>query len=94
MNTQHLIFMKQLLDNVDYANENGVLNVVKLFKHTDSDVTEGTNFALGAFDTLQKLIDLRPDLFTTKVIQELKSLSQDNDERVRSVAQAALERLY
>jgi HEAT repeat protein len=91
--TQLLVFMKQLLDNIDYASEDGVLNVIKLFKHEDPDVTEGTSFALGAFATLQRLINLRPDLFTARVIQELKALSQDNDERVRSVAQTTLEKI-
>jgi hypothetical protein len=93
VSTQHLVFMKQLLENVEFANENGVLNVIKLFKHEDPDVTEGTSFAPGAFDTLQKLIDLRPELFTARVSQELKALSLDNDERVRLAAQAALQRL-
>jgi hypothetical protein len=93
MSTQQLVFMKQLLDNVEFANENGVLNVIRLFKHEDPDVANGTSFAPGAFDTLQRLIDLRPELFTARVIQELKALSQDNDEAVRSAAQIALERL-
>lgn len=69
---------------MEFANENGVLNVIKLFKHEDPDVTNGTSFALSAFDTLQRLIDLRAELFTARVIQELKALSQYNDEPVRS----------
>lgn len=93
MSTQQLVFMKQLLDNVEFANETGVLNVIRLFKHEDPDVTKGTSFALGAFDTLQRLIDLRPELFTAPVIQELTALSQDNDELVSSAAQIALEKL-
>ncbi len=93
MSTEHLVFMKQLLENVDYANENGVLNVIKLLKHEDSDVTKGTSFAAGAFETLRKLLDLRPDLLTPRVSQELEALSQDHDEHVRSVAQAVLARL-
>ncbi len=93
MSTEYLVFMKQLLENIEYANESGVLNVIRLLKHEDSDVAEGTSFALGAFDTLQKLIELRPDLFTARVIQELEALSKDSNERVRSVAQVALEKL-
>jgi hypothetical protein len=85
--------MKQLLDNVEFANEKGVLNVIELFKHEDRDVTAGTSFASGAFDTLERLIDLRPELFTARVIQELKVLSQDNDDPVRSAARIALGRL-
>lgn len=82
--------MKQLLDNVEFANESGVLNVIKLFKHEDLDVREGTTFAVGAFETLRQLLDLRPDLLTPRVTQELEALAQDSDERVRSVAQAVL----
>lgn len=93
MNTYELVFMKQLLDNVEFANENGVLNVIKLFKHEDPEVTNGTSFASGAFNTLQRLVDLRPELFTSRIIQELEALSQDNDEPVRFAAQIALERL-
>ena len=93
MSTQQLVFMKQLLDNVEYANENGVLNVIKLLKHEDRDVTAGTSFARGAFDTLERLIDLRPELFTARAIEELKVLSQDNDEPVRAAARTALGRL-
>lgn len=92
MSTEHLVFMKQLLENVEYAKETGVLNVIKLLKHEHSDVREGTSFALGAFQTLQQLLKLRPDLFTPRVTQELESLSQDKDEHVRSVAQAVLQR--
>ena len=90
MSTEHLVFMKQLLENVEYANENGVLNVIELFKHEDSDVREGTSFAAGAFETLRQLLNLRPDLLTPRVTQELEALAQDNDERVQSVAQAVL----
>lgn len=90
MSTEHLVFMKQLLANAEYANETGLLNVIKLFKHEDSDVREGTSFAAGAFETVRKLLELRPDLLTPRVTQELEAMSRDNDERVRSVAQAAL----
>ena len=93
MSTPQLVFMKQLLDNVEFANEKGVLNVIRLFKHEDPGVTNGTSFALGAFDTLQRLIDLRPELFTFRVIEELRTLSRDNDEPVRKAAQIVLERL-
>jgi HEAT repeat protein len=92
VNTEHLVFMKQLLENAEYANENGVLNVIKLLKHEDSDVREGTSFAAGAFETLRKLLELRPDLLTPRVTQELEAMSQDNDKQVRSVAQAVLGR--
>lgn len=92
VSTEHQVFMKQLLENAEYANETGVLNVIKLLKHEDSDVTEGTSFAIGAFETLRKLLELRPDLLTPRVTQELEAMSQHNDERVRSVAQAVLGR--
>jgi len=85
--------MKQLLENVQYANERGVLNVVKLSKHEDGNVSEGTSFALGAFNTLQRLIDSRRDLFTATVIRELNPLSHDNDARVSSAAKEALKKL-
>jgi hypothetical protein len=93
MSTQELVFMKQLVDNAEFANEKGVLNVLKLFKHEDPGVRNGTSFAAGAFDTLQKLIDLRPELFTANIRTELKVLSQDSDERVSSAASVALARL-
>lgn len=93
MSTEQLVFMKQLLENVEYANENGVLNVIRLLKYDNSDVRYGTSFALGAFDTLQKLLELRPDLFTARVVQELEALSKDNDERIRSVAKSTLSKL-
>jgi WD40 repeat protein len=84
--------MKQLLDNVEYASEEGVLNVIKLFKHQDPDVREGTGFAMGAFDVLPRLLVSRPDLITDAVVRELQVLARDNDERVRSAAQTTLDR--
>ena len=93
MSTKDLVFMKQLLDNIEYASEKGVLNVIKLFKHQDSDVTEGSGFTIGAFDTLQRLLELRPDLFTDVVVRELQVLSQDSNERIRSVAQVTLDQI-
>jgi hypothetical protein len=93
MSTRELVFMKQLIDNVEFANENGVLNVLKLFKHENPDVRNGTSFAAGAFETLPRLIDLRPELFTAGISAELKTLSQDSDEGVRSAASNALARL-
>lgn len=92
MSTRDLVFMKQLLDNVEYASEEGVLNVIKLFKHQDPDVREGTSFAMGAFDVLPRLLASRPDLITDAVVRELQVLARDNDERVRSVAQTTLDR--
>lgn len=92
-NTQHLVFMKQLLENAEYANEQGVLNVLKLFRHKDTDVREGTSYAPGAFSTIQRLIELRRELFTDRIIQELTELSKGSDERSRSAARAALEKL-
>jgi hypothetical protein len=93
MSTSELVFMKQLIDNAEFANENGVLNVLKLFKHEDPGVRKGTSFAAGAFDTLQRLIDLRPELFTANIKAELKTLSQDSEEPIRSAANIALARL-
>lgn len=93
MSTQVLVFLKQLLDNAEYANETGLLNVIKLFKHGDSDVTEGTAYAPGAFATFQRLIELRPDLCTATVLRELRALTQDDNGRVRGVVQVALDRL-
>jgi HEAT repeat protein len=91
MRTDTLVFLKQLLDNSEYANETGVLRVVALFKDPDTDVTEGTSFALGAFDTLIRLAELRPELLTPTVVGELETLAEDADPRVRSAAKAVLE---
>jgi hypothetical protein len=82
MSTQSLVFMKQLLDNVEYADEQGVLNVIKLFNHQDRELTEGTSYALGAYNVIHKLIERRPELFTPKIIQELALLAEGNEERV------------
>jgi hypothetical protein len=90
MTTQILAFLKQLLDNAEYANETGLLNVIKLFKHEDPDVTEGTAFTPGAFTTFQRLAHMRPDLCTPAVVQELSTLAGDEDQRVSAVARAAL----
>jgi hypothetical protein len=86
MGTDTLVFLKQLLDNAEFANETGVLNVVKLFKHEDPDVTEGTSYAPGAFETLKNLIERRPELLTPAVVRELEALAQDSDPRICEAA--------
>lgn len=91
MATETLVFFKQLLENSEYANEKGVLNVIGHFKDADPDVTEGTSYALGAFDMLERLIELRPDLLTPAVVAKLEQLAADSDQRVSSAARAALE---
>jgi hypothetical protein len=91
MSTQSLVFLKQLVDNADYANETGVLNVIALLKDPDPQVTQGTSYAAGAFDTLVRLLELRPDLLTPAVAGQLEALAEDPDQRVSSTAKAALE---
>lgn len=91
MSTETLVFFKQLLENVEYANETGVLNVVGHFKDSDPDVTQGTSYALGAFETLERLLERRPELLTPAVVAQLELLAGDPDARVSSAARAALE---
>ena len=94
MNTEQLVFMKQLLENHEYANENGLLNILKLFKSDNHDLTEGTSYALGAFDTFNRLMELRPDLCTEKIKKELIKLSKDKNQRYSSVAESIINKYF
>ena len=90
---EKLVFLKQLLDNIEFASEEGILNVIKLFRSEFPEVRKGTSYALGAFDTLLRLTDLGPELFTNKVINQLRLLTNDNDMEVRAIASKALSKL-
>jgi hypothetical protein len=93
MSTQSRVFLKQLVDNAEFANEAGVLTVIALFRDPDPEVRQGTEYAAGAFDTLVRLLELRPDLATAKVVAELRTLSHDSDQSVRLAAEACLSRM-
>lgn len=91
MSTDPMVFLKQLLDNAEYVNETGVLNVVALFKHSDVSIVDGTSYAPGALLTFQRLIELRSDLCTPAVLQALRELAADPNERIRAVVRVTLE---
>jgi len=88
-----LVGMKQLLDNVEHANEKGALNVIKLLKHEYPEVTDGTTYALGAFAVLRRMVALRPELFAGRALRELRALADDPDERIRAVARELVDKI-
>lgn len=90
MEADKLVFMKQFVDNAEYANEIGLLNVIQLFKDPSPGVTGGTSFALGAFATVLRMTSLRPELFTGRVLEALQALAHDTDGQVSAASEAAL----
>jgi HEAT repeat protein len=93
MSTEALVFLKQLVDNSEYAAEAGILNVIGLCDSEDRDVRDGTEYALGAYDTLERILSLRPDLCTDKVVRRIHRLARDPSRPGHAAADAILERL-
>lgn len=90
MSTDDLVFMKQLLDNAEYANKTGVRNVINLLRSGEPSVIDGTSFAGGALETLRGLIEKRPELFDAEIVAELESVAREHgDARVQTLAERA-----
>jgi hypothetical protein len=84
---EQLVFLKQLLDNIEYVNEQGTLNAVSLLRSECAEVRQGTAYAAGAADTLRVLFERRPELRTGRVLDELRALARDPDASVRASAE-------
>lgn len=69
--TQQLLFAKQLMDNVEFANETGLRNLLQILETGSDQVVNGTTYAPGAFAAWKELIAARPELFTDELMKLL-----------------------
>lgn len=69
---QQLLFAKQLMDNLEYANEKGLRNLFNVIETGSDSVVNGTSYAPGAFAAWKELVRRRPDLFSDSVMDEMK----------------------
>lgn len=71
-----LLFAKQLMDNVEFANESGLRNLLEIIKTGSEKVVNGTSYAPGAFAAWKELVSERPELFSDTVMRDLEELSK------------------
>ena len=92
-----LLFVKGLMDEVEYVNEDGIQNLIKIWRNVWFDgVPEraiiGTDYATGALDALKYLLDERKNLFEN-MENEFINLWQGNDpDYVKMPAKIILEK--
>jgi len=96
--TQSLLFIKGLRENPEYVDENGIRELINIWREVwNGDLEErviiGTDYADGAFSSLEALLEERRDLFE-KMEQEFIDLYQsDEEDYIKSPARTVLEEL-
>ena len=67
-----LLFVKQLMDNTEFANEKGLRNLLEIIESGFEEAINGTSYAPDAFEAWKRLVDERPDLFDDRVVRDLE----------------------
>jgi hypothetical protein len=88
-----LLFAKQLADNAEFANEEGLLTLLQIIDVGPDEVVNGTSFAPGALAALKVLVEHRPELFTDRVMTDLKQRAQSGPGNSKSAAEFVLSAL-
>jgi hypothetical protein len=82
-----LLFAKQFMDNIEYANAVGLKNLLEILKTGSDQVVNGTSYTPGAFAAWKRLVSRRPELFTAEVISELENLEKSEKGYGKQAAQ-------
>lgn len=94
---EKLLFVKGLMDEPDYVNEDGIRNLINIWRSVYFDgVPEraiiGTDYATGALDALKYLIEKRKDLFENMVKEFINLWEGADPDYVKMPAKIVLER--
>ncbi|MCX6173149.1 MAG: HEAT repeat domain-containing protein [Ignavibacteriales bacterium] len=82
-----LLFAKQLMDNVEFANDAGLKKLLEIINTGSERVVNGTSYAPGAFATWKHIVSQRPELFSAAVMSELEKLDKEGEGYGQQAAQ-------
>ncbi len=72
-----LLFAKQLIDNIEFANDSGLKKLLEIINIGSERVVNGTSYAPGAFAAWKRIVSQRPELFTNAVMLEIEKLDKE-----------------